>query len=68
MPQPPYIGHVQLSDSNRLQPGAGHLDWAAFLGALDAIGYDRYLAVECRLSGDPADAVRSIPSVVRRYV
>jgi sugar phosphate isomerase/epimerase len=63
----PYIGHVQLSDSNRLQPGAGHLDWAAFLGALDAVGYDRYLAVECRLSGDPVEAVRSIPAVVRRY-
>jgi sugar phosphate isomerase/epimerase len=64
----PYVGHVQLSDSNRLQPGAGHLDWAAFLGALDAVGYDRYLAVECRLSGDPVEAVRSIPAVVRRYV
>jgi sugar phosphate isomerase/epimerase len=64
----PYIGHVQLSDSNRLQPGAGHLDWPAFLGALDAIGYNRYLAVECRLSGDPSAAVRSIPSVVRRYL
>ncbi|MEV6287638.1 sugar phosphate isomerase/epimerase family protein [Kribbella sp. NPDC051770] len=66
--QAPYVGHVQLSDSNRFQPGAGHLDWAAFLGALDAIGYDRYLAVECRLTGDPVEAVRSIPSVVRRYV
>jgi sugar phosphate isomerase/epimerase len=66
--QAPYIGHVQLSDSNRFQPGAGHLDWAAFLGALDAIGYDRYLAVECRLTGDPIEAVRSIPAVVRRYV
>jgi sugar phosphate isomerase/epimerase len=64
----PYIGHVQLSDSNRFQPGAGHLDWAAFLGALDTIGYDRYLAVECRLTGDPIEAIRSIPPVVRRYV
>jgi sugar phosphate isomerase/epimerase len=24
----PYLGHVQLGDSNRLQPGAGHLDRA----------------------------------------
>ncbi|MGW1339852.1 sugar phosphate isomerase/epimerase family protein [Kribbella sp. NPDC002412] len=63
----PYIGHVQLSDSNRLQPGAGHLDWAAFLGALEAVGYNRYLAIECRLAGDPIEAVRSIPPVVRRY-
>ena len=25
----PWIGHVQVSDSNRFQPGAGHLDWPA---------------------------------------
>ncbi|HCA84030.1 MAG TPA: xylose isomerase [Streptomyces sp.] len=62
----PYIGHAQVSDSNRLQPGAGHLDWPAWLGALDAAGYEGCLAVECRLSGDPAEAVRSIPSFLRR--
>ncbi|MFI6348510.1 sugar phosphate isomerase/epimerase family protein [Streptomyces sp. NPDC050560] len=62
----PYIGHAQVSDSNRLQPGAGHLDWPAWLGALDAIGYDGHLAVECRLSGDPAAAVRSIPAHLAR--
>jgi len=62
----PYIGHAQVSDSNRLQPGAGHLDWSAWLGALDAAGYEGYLAVECRLSGDPAKAVRSVPPFLRR--
>ena len=48
--------HVQVSDSNRLEPGAGHLDWTAFLGALDRIGYTGDLALECRLSG-PAEQV-----------
>jgi sugar phosphate isomerase/epimerase len=62
----PYIGHAQVSDSNRFQPGAGHLDWPAWLAALDAIGYDGYLAVECRLTGDPVEAVRSIPSFIQR--
>jgi sugar phosphate isomerase/epimerase len=61
-----YLGHVQVSDSNREQPGAGHLDWPAVLGALDSVGYDGYLAVECRLRGDPATAVRSIPAYLRR--
>jgi sugar phosphate isomerase/epimerase len=60
-----WIGHVQVSDSNRLQPGAGHLDWASVLGALDDIGYDGYLAVECRLRGEPAAAVASIPAFLR---
>jgi sugar phosphate isomerase/epimerase len=48
--------HVQVSDSNRLEPGAGHLDWKAFLAALDSIGYTGDLAAECRLSG-PAEQV-----------
>jgi sugar phosphate isomerase/epimerase len=48
--------HVQLSDSNRLEPGAGHLDWSALLATLDAIGHQQPLAYECRLSG-PAERV-----------
>ncbi|NEA43740.1 sugar phosphate isomerase/epimerase family protein [Streptomyces sp. SID11385] len=62
----PYIGHTQVSDSNRFQPGAGHLDWSAWLGALHTIGFDGYLAAECRLTGDPVEAVRSIPAFLRR--
>ncbi|MEU6654443.1 sugar phosphate isomerase/epimerase family protein [Streptomyces sp. NPDC046900] len=60
------IGHAQVSDSNRFQPGAGHLDWPAWLGALHTIGYDGYLAAECRLTGDPLQAVRSIPAFLQR--
>jgi sugar phosphate isomerase/epimerase len=48
--------HVQVSDSNRLEPGAGHLEWAAFAAALTSIGYTGDLAAECRLSG-PAEQV-----------
>ncbi|WP_232665662.1 sugar phosphate isomerase/epimerase family protein [Pseudonocardia sp. TRM90224] len=50
------LAHVQVSDSNRLEPGAGHLDWEAFVGALARIGYTGDLAAECRLSG-PAEQV-----------
>jgi sugar phosphate isomerase/epimerase len=59
----PWIRHVQLSDSNRLEPGAGHVDWSAVLDALWAIGYADELAYECRLSGD-VDEV--LPISVRR--
>jgi sugar phosphate isomerase/epimerase len=45
------LAHIQVSDSNRLEPGAGHLDWAGFVGALTQIGYTGDLALECRLSG-----------------
>jgi sugar phosphate isomerase/epimerase len=51
-----HLVHVQLSDSNRLEPGAGHIDWSATLATLDAIGFHSPLAYECRLSG-PAEQV-----------
>ncbi|SCL35616.1 Sugar phosphate isomerase/epimerase [Micromonospora rhizosphaerae] len=63
-----HLGHVQVSDSNRFHPGAGHLDWAALLGTLDAIGYDGHLAVECRLRGEPIAAVAGIPGFLRRHM
>jgi len=51
------LGHVQLSDSNRLEPGAGHLDWTALFRDLAEMGYDGVLAFECRLSGEAADVL-----------
>jgi sugar phosphate isomerase/epimerase len=63
----PYLGHVQVSDSNRYQPGAGHIDWPALLGALVTVGYSGHLAVECRLRGDPVTAVADIPRFLRRW-
>jgi len=59
------IGHVQLSDSNRLEPGAGHLDWGAVLRCLDGIGYDGVLAFECRLSGAPAQVLPRATAMLR---
>jgi sugar phosphate isomerase/epimerase len=40
------LNHVHLSDSNRLAPGLGHVDFAEVLGALIEIGYERSLAFE----------------------
>jgi sugar phosphate isomerase/epimerase len=59
------LGHVQLSDSNRLEPGAGHLDWAALLQCLEGIGYGGFLAFECRLSGDPARVLPRATAMLR---
>jgi sugar phosphate isomerase/epimerase len=43
-----HVGHVHLSESNRNEPGTGHTDWLSVMGALSAIGYDGWLALECR--------------------
>ncbi|MFF5173392.1 sugar phosphate isomerase/epimerase family protein [Micromonospora sp. NPDC000089] len=61
----PYLGHVQVSDSNRYQPGAGHLDWPGTLRTLLEIGYRGWLALECRLRGDPVRALQQAAVVLR---
>jgi sugar phosphate isomerase/epimerase len=62
----PYLAHLQASDSNRYQPGAGHLDWPALLGTLVEIGYAGYIALECRLRGAPGVALGQAATVLRQ--
>ncbi len=48
------LGYVQLADSQRFEPGAGHIDFASIFSALAKFGYDGDISVECAsLSGDP---------------
>jgi sugar phosphate isomerase/epimerase len=61
----PHVRHVQLGDSNRLEPGAGHYDWPATLAALESIGYDGWLAMECRLRGPAADVLPGVAALLR---
>jgi sugar phosphate isomerase/epimerase len=61
----PYLAHFQVSDSNRLEPGAGHTDWARHLGTLEEIGYSGWLAMESRLSGPAEEVLPRVPKVLR---
>jgi sugar phosphate isomerase/epimerase len=61
----PVLGAVHLSDSNRHQPGAGHVPFGAVLATLRAIEFDGVLSVECRLRGEPADSVRTCGAYLR---
>lgn len=54
-----YLVHVHVADSNREQPGRGHLDFRPGFRALKEIGYDGPLSLECRLVGEPLEALRS---------
>ena len=40
------LGHIHWADSNRRAMGFGHTDATAIYQALNAVGYDRYLAAE----------------------
>lgn len=61
-----YLGHVQVSDSNRLEPGAGHVDFRTLLATLDAAGYDRWLAIESRFSGPATECLTASAAYLRR--
>src|SRR3712207_6706653 len=42
----PRIAHVHVDDTNRLQPGTGHMDFAGVFAALRDVGYDDWLTFE----------------------
>jgi sugar phosphate isomerase/epimerase len=46
------LSYVHLADSNRYEPGAGHLDFRAPLAALKRVGYDGWLTLECKILGE----------------
>ncbi len=41
------MGYLHVADSNRLYPGAGHLNFAEVFAALEEIGYRNTISVEC---------------------
>jgi sugar phosphate isomerase/epimerase len=48
------LGYVQMADSQRFEPGAGHIDFSAIFSALAGMGYTGDIGVElASLSGDP---------------
>lgn len=60
-----HIVYVHVADSNRLQPGQGHLDFRPGFAALKEIGYDGYLGIECRVSGDYDASIRTAVAYLR---
>ena len=62
------LAHVHVDDSNRLQPGTGHLDFAAALGALGVMGYHGWVALECLLRGDPDEALPATSRFLANYL
>jgi sugar phosphate isomerase/epimerase len=61
-----HLGHIHVSDSNRHEPGAGHTDWLSGMGALLAVGYQGWLALECRPQADLLSClIRCHETVVR---
>lgn len=60
-----HIVYVHVADSNRLQPGRGHLDFRPGFAALKNIGYDGYLGIECRVDGPLDTALAESAALLR---
>lgn len=58
----PLLGHIHLADSNRLLPGHGHTDFVAPFRVLRRNGFTGWMALECGVPGELADA---LPAAVR---
>jgi sugar phosphate isomerase/epimerase len=59
------IVYVHVADSNRLQPGRGHLDFRPGFAALKEVGYDGYLGIECRVDGPQETALPESMALLR---
>ncbi len=60
-----YLAHVHLADSTRLLPGYGHTDFRSGFAALREIGFDRYMALECGIPGDPREELPKCAQYLR---
>jgi sugar phosphate isomerase/epimerase len=50
------LGHVHIADNNRLQPGAGCLDFMTPFAALKKMEYGGFISIECSALGGPLAA------------
>ncbi|MGC9319255.1 MAG: TIM barrel protein [Armatimonadota bacterium] len=60
-----YVRHIHLADSNRFTPGHGHTDFAAAFAVLEEIGWEGYMALECRPRGDATEDLRRAARLLR---
>jgi len=63
-----HIRHVHLADNQRLQPGTGVTDFRAAFEALREIGFKDYMALECGIRGDRANALQECASYLREQM
>jgi sugar phosphate isomerase/epimerase len=64
----PRCWHVHIADSNRLYPGAGHLDFAPIFAALRGMGYTGYVSAELFPRPDPDTAAVKTIEGLRKFL
>jgi sugar phosphate isomerase/epimerase len=62
------VAHIHLADSNRAQPGAGHIDFKSAFAALKRINFSGWMALECGLRGDPSQVLTRVAQFLRKFM
>jgi sugar phosphate isomerase/epimerase len=63
------LGYVQIADSQRFEPGAGHIDFTSIFSALAGMGYAGDIGIEATaLSGDPLIVLPRTAALVRDLI
>jgi sugar phosphate isomerase/epimerase len=62
------LAYVHLADSQRLEPGKGHMPWASIFDGLARRGYDGYASMECQLSGPAEDVLPEAVGFLRGQI
>jgi sugar phosphate isomerase/epimerase len=63
------LGYVQIADSQRFEPGAGHIDFTAIFSALAGMGYAGDVGIEtAALSGEAEIVLPRSAALVRDLI
>ena len=62
------LAYVHLADTQRLEPGKGHMDWESIFGGLARMGYDGWASMECNLSGPPDEVLPAAVDFLRARI
>ena len=61
------LGYFHVADNTRCYPGSGTLDFGSYLSALDEIGYNGFISVECLPKPDGETAAKKALEHMQQY-
>lgn len=62
------LAYVHLADSQRLEPGQGHLDFTGVFDGLRRLRYEGWASMECNLSGEADRVLPAAAAFVRAHI
>lgn len=62
------VYEVHLGENNRQLPGFGSIDWKGFFRALKEISYEKFVALECGIPGDPEKLLPECATFLKKMI